>query len=178
MTISTVAAVAATACKSPKLLATQQLASTTSSPPSSAASSSSSSSSSSQSRSHAGRTKGITMQLTYIPLSPRLQALASPGPCTPFSLEEQSGVTMVTGALNAPGSLTNSSHHHHHHHHSYHHVATGVGGDYLAHHGSHEKLDAAFARHRAGAGERRTYSAVLASQRRHSLRRDDQAELV
>ncbi|CCG82972.1 protein of unknown function [Taphrina deformans PYCC 5710] len=40
--------------------------------------------------------KGITTQLVYVPLSPRLQALASPGPCTPFSLEEVSGDDYVT----------------------------------------------------------------------------------
>lgn len=75
--------------------------------------------------------------LPYIPLSPRLQALASPiGPCTPFLLEDTKGSGDYVTAAAVPSTSL-----------------------------AQEKLDAAFARQRAGSAERKSYSSVLASQR-------------
>lgn len=83
--------------------------------------------------------KGVTTRLTYFPVSPRLQALASPiGPCTPFTLEDV-GLQSITGG----------------------------GGDYISTPVSQEHLDKAFARTRQSSvsGAKRLYSSVLTAQR-------------
>lgn len=99
--------------------------------------------------------------LSFEPLSPRLQALASPGPCTPFSLEDVLPPPLTTTTNDYPFGTHNSS------------LAIlqqGQHGQQQQYGGRdvsvQERLDAAFARHRAGVGERRTYSSVLAAKRR------------